>query len=610
VRVRTRAAHAAAALSAIVLVGGFTVPQPESQLGVDVDDLVGLALAKDGEAPVVVRLREQAEADQLRGVADTAVDSLVTTVTETTSDLDGLLAALTAPVQESVVAPLERTVDGAPRGEVDVNSGRELNSLLSDTVAGALGGLLGGTVDDAADGPTLSAAESPSIALSDTLNSVLSGNVDAELARSLGGSLDEAVDELARIARVTAVVDLLQGIAADSTGDLDSVLAAGEDGGTISDVQEFWVFNGFAATVDEGALSAIAEHPEVASVHLDEEVTLSDAPTTLSDSLSPVSMLASFGLLAPAQSLNWGADQIGASRVWDEYGVRGEGVVVGIMDSGVDGRHPALADSWRGKNGDPAKSWFVATGERYPTPGDGRGHGTHITGVIVGEEDGYVTGIAPDAQWIAAKIFSDYGRTTVSAIHRGFEWMLAPGGDPSAAPDVVNNSWGTSVSHDAEFWSDVDAWIAAGIVPVFATGNRGPRWNSVSSPASYPQVIAVGASDAYDRVASFSSRGPVVWAREQYSKPDVVAPGYRIRSSWPTSRGGGYRLMTGTSMATPHAAGVIALIRSADPDASVAEARRALKQSARPGQARNVLPDNTYGYGIIDAPAALARITG
>lgn len=628
VRIRTRAAHVAAAISAVVLVAGFaTTPKPASGLDVDADDLVGAAIAADGIAPVIVRLREQADLGELFGVADAAAETLTERVTATTLDVDGLLAGLTAPVDSTVGSAVDGTVGSAVNetlgdtldGTVDGSLGDTLDGVLHGTLGGALDSTLPDVAGDTVAGTLRGAPESlddvPGTdgVLGGTVHELLGGRLDPDLVRTLGGTLDETVDELARMARANAVVDELQHIVDGSAGDLESVLAAGADAGTIRDIQEFWIFNGFAATVDEGALHALEEHPAVDSIQLDEEVTLADAPASLADRGNPMSLLAGFGLLSQTQSaqrsLNWGVDHVRAPEVWDEYGVRGEGVVVGIMDSGVDVRHPAIAGSWRGRSGDPSKSWFIATGERYSRPGDGRGHGTHITGAILGEDGETITGVAPGAQWIAAKVFNDYGRTTVSALHRGFEWMLAPGGDPSAAPDIVNSSWGTNAMNDREFWGDVDAWIAAGIVPVFATGNRGPRSGSISSPASYPHVIAVGASDTFDRVTSFSSRGPVTWNDERRIKPDVIAPGYRIRSAWSTSLGGGYRLMTGTSMAAPHVTGVAALLRSADSDATVSEIRRAIEGAARPGEAWNSLPDNAYGHGIVDALAAVKRLT-
>ncbi|MBO1914463.1 S8 family serine peptidase, partial [Microvirga sp. 3-52] len=106
----------------------------------------------------------------------------------------------------------------------------------------------------------------------------------------------------------------------------------------------------------------------------------------------------------------------------------------------------------------------------YQTPNDGHGHGTHVAGSAVGGGNGEPIGVAPDADWIAAKIFDDNGRATASGIHQAFEWFLAPGGDPSKAPDVVNNSWGSADSYRTEFLPGVQAWVAAGIFPLFAAG--------------------------------------------------------------------------------------------------------------------------------------------
>jgi subtilisin family serine protease len=543
VKLRTRIVRVFAAFLAVLVIAGFSTAQPASPVpAADVADGVRAALADGGEAPVIVRMREQADLDELGSLADSAVDTVL--------------------------------------AGGDLTTG--VRDLLGDVVGELPGGLLG-RADVGTDEHTLD-DEGP------------------------GG----LVGEIARVARVATVVDGLQQVVAG--GDTDELVDLAISAGEVRDVQEFWIFNGFAATVDDAALDVLAGHPDVASIVLDEVIELADAsdPALLSPlgALGPLGQtteLAGMGLLAAEQPVNWGAARVRAPQAWDTYGVRGEGVVVGIMDSGVDGRHPALANSWRGATGDPKKSWFVATGERYPTPGDGRGHGTHIAGSILGSAGDQVIGVAPEAQWIAAKIFSDAGRTNASTIHRGFQWMLAPGGDPAAAPDIVNNSWGTSAANSTEFWRDIDAWIAAGIVPVFAVGNRGPRSSSLSSPASFPHVIAVGATDGNDRIVRFSSRGPITWNGRQYAKPNLVAPGYRIRSAWTTQRGGGYRLMSGTSMATPHVSGVAALVRSANPDASVAAIRRALEGSARPGAGHGALPDNTFGHGIVDAPEALKR---
>jgi outer membrane protein assembly factor BamB/subtilisin family serine protease len=396
--------------------------------------------------------------------------------------------------------------------------------------------------------------------------------------------------EAARAARAMTVVEGLRTAAERSQGRVRAVL----DEHAATNVTPFWIFNGIAATIDADTLDDLADHPDVASVTLDAEITLDDPIEEPGDPLLPT----------------WSLEHVNAPDTWGEYGIRGDGVVVGIMDSGVDGDHPALAASWRGNNGgDVEASWWVGTGENYPEPGDGHGHGTHVAGSIVGSAPGEITGVAPDAEWIAAKIFRDGGSTSESIIHAAFEWMLAPGGDPAAAPHVVNNSWGADAPNLTTFWADVEAWVAAGIVPMFANGNNGPAPGSVGSPGSFPHAIGVGATDIDDVIASFSSRGPVIWDGETYIKPQVSAPGQQIRSTWPTRLiAEGYRTISGTSMATPHATGVVALMLSADRSLGVDEVREHLQASARVEPHMGAVPNNRYGSGIVDAFAAVTRV--
>lgn len=395
--------------------------------------------------------------------------------------------------------------------------------------------------------------------------------------------------EAGRTARAEVVVDTLQAVAGQTQPAVRELLADHAAG----DVRDFWIFNGLAATVDDATLEALADHPDVASVTLDETIILDD-PVDPGEPLLPSDTL----------------EAINAPDVWGEYGTRGAGVVVGIMDTGADADHPALAASFRGRDGDLAASWLVTTGENYPEPGDGAGHGTHVTGSIVGAPPGEVTGVAPDAEWIAAKVLNDSGVGAASWIHEGFEWMLAPGGDPAAAPHVVNNSWGNNLSNSDEFWDDVAAWVTAGIVPVFANGNAGPGTGTVGSPASFPHSIGVGATDNQGRVAFFSSRGPVVWDGVEYTKPDISAPGYQVRSTVPfelDADGDGYATASGTSMATPHVTGAVALMLSAAPDLTVDAVRDALAETASGGTQVAALP-NAYGAGIVDAYAAVTHV--
>lgn len=391
--------------------------------------------------------------------------------------------------------------------------------------------------------------------------------------------------------RGRTVVDALRATADRTQGGVRTLL--GEVGAT--DITPYWIFNGFSASVPAAAVDRLAAHPDVASVTLDAEIRLPEAPA------------------GQPRLPTWGVERVKATDVWGRYGFTGKGVVVGIMDGGVDGGHPALAGRYRGRDGDHAHSWFAATGENYPTPGDGHGHGTHVAGTIVGGPPGEVTGVAPDAEWIAAKIFRDSGTTSASIIHAGFQWMLAPGGDPAKAPDVVNNSWGSDATYSTEFWEDVNAWVAAGIFPNFAAGNAGPGLGTVGSPASFPQSFAVGATDIDDAVALFSSRGPATWDGVEHIKPQVSAPGQDIYSTWPRALDpDGYHTISGTSMATPHVTGVIALLLEARPDLSVDAIRELLTSTARVEQHMGAVPNNEYGAGIVDAYAAVtaARFSG
>lgn len=405
-----------------------------------------------------------------------------------------------------------------------------------------------------------------------------------------------AGDQGGHAARVGAVVDSLRAEAALSQTVVRRLLDAEQAAGRAANVRSFWIFNGFSATVTRDALDRLAAHPDVESIALDEEVTLPE-PAPASEPRLPT----------------WGLERVNATDVWGELGFTGEGVVVGLMDSGVDGTHPALAGRYRGRDGDHGHSWFAATGENYPTPGDGNGHGTHVAGTIVGGPPGQVVGVAPGAEWIAVKIFNDSGSTSTSIIHSGFEWMLAPGGEPAMAPNVVNNSWGSAATNNPEFWVDVNAWVAAGIFPNFAAGNNGPAPATTGSPGSFPQSFAVGATDINDQLAAFSSRGPVVWDGVEYIKPQVSAPGHEIFSTWPRNLDpDGYETISGTSMATPHVTGTIALLLSAQPDLSVDAIRDLLITTARHETHMGEAPNNEYGAGIVDARAAIvaARFSG
>lgn len=306
----------------------------------------------------------------------------------------------------------------------------------------------------------------------------------------------------------------------------------------------------------------------------------------------------------------WNVSLIGADRVWSELGVTGAGVVVGSSDSGVDGRHPALAAGFRGG----ADSWYDPW-EHTRTPGDRGGHGTHTVGSAVGRNG---IGVAPGAQWVGCV---NLERNLGSPAHYldCLQFMLAPfpaGGDPftdgrpQRAPDVLTNSWGCPPIEGCDpgaLRPATAALAAAGILVVAAAGNTGPYCGSVADPpAPYQDVLTVGAVDRARQLTRFSSRGP---AAGGLAKPDLVAPGAGVPSAFP---GGSYATLDGTSMATPQVAGVVALMWSANPAlvGDLARTRRILLDTAGPagvppGADRCGGDRDLVGAGLVDAYAAV-----
>jgi len=280
-------------------------------------------------------------------------------------------------------------------------------------------------------------------------------------------------------------------------------------------------------------------------------------------------------------------------------GFTGRGVVVASLDSGVDAYHPDLGPRWRGGT----DSWFDPYGQHPDMPVDMTGHGTATMGVILGGDAGGTTiGMAPGATWIAARIFNDAGTASTTAVHLAFQWVLDPDGNPATddAPDVLNNSWAAgTIGCSLEFQPDLQAVMAAGILPVFAAGNQGPAAGSSVSPANLPEALAVGSVNASGVVDATSSRGPSACGEASTTYPELVAPGVGIVSA---DRYGLYQVATGTSMAAPHVAGALALLLSAHPGLTTAQQAAALEASAvdlGPAGA-----DNSYGFGRIDVLAA------
>jgi hypothetical protein len=391
------------------------------------------------------------------------------------------------------------------------------------------------------------------------------------------------LSELNRNERLVKVVELLQTKAAASQQPLRAFLEIKRREGSVGEVISFWVFNGLAVEATPAVIAELAARRDVLRITADETI-----PFLTDESSSTV--------VEPNIS------KVNAPALW-EQGYRGQGIVVANMDTGVSLEHPDLFAQWRGGT----NSWYDPYGENLAGPVDFNGHGTRTMGVMVGRsEGGSAIGVAPDAQWIAVKIFNNSGSATTAGIHLGFQWLLDPDGDPSTpdAPHVVNNSWNfASTGCNLEFQLDLQALRAAMILPVFAAGNAGPSSSTSVSPANNPEAFAIGATDNYDQIYPLSSRGPSTCGEETSTFPEMVAPGVNILSS---DRYGTYFTSSGTSLAAPHVSGGLALLLSAFPNLTIADQENALIQSAvdlgLPGA------DNDFGYGRLDIFAAYQYI--
>jgi subtilisin family serine protease len=325
---------------------------------------------------------------------------------------------------------------------------------------------------------------------------------------------------------------------------------------------------------------------------------------------------------APGPSYTgWNIKIIGADKVWNEFNVRGQGIVVGQSDSGVDGDHPALREQYRGFNQGDDYNWYDPW-DSTTSPNDEGGHGTHTMGTILGADG---IGVAPEAKWIGC-VNLDRNLGNPALYLDCMQFMLAPfpyggdpfdDGDPGRAVHVMNNSWGCPSIEgcDANALKDAaDNLRHAGIFVVVSTGNDGPGCETVASPLSlYDSVFSVGAIDQFGDMAEFSSRGPVTADGSGRMKPDITAPGVDILSAMPQ---GTYGSNSGTSMAGPHVVGVVALIWSARPDliGDIDTTEQLIINTAQPyngdrsvGCFNGDQSNAAYGYGIVDVYEAVRQ---
>lgn len=470
----------------------------------------------------------------------------------------------------------------------------------------------------------------PADARSNTFFVILKEQSDLSIVRTIPDSL----------VRRERMVEALKTTARSSQADLSARLSARG-----IPHRSFWLVNAILVEGDATLARQLAARADVRRLVANIQQAMHD-PQPAQPRIEPDS----------TSTVEWHVGRVGAPAVWQNEGTRGDGIVIAVADTGIDWDHPALIDHervvtplftyffpWMGagatitgtNDSNIASSPTVLRNHDYAwhdaiastlAPLDDHGHGTHVTGIAVGDDGaGNRIGVAPGAEWIGCRNM-DHGVGRLSTYIDCFQWFLAPtksdGSEPrpDLAPHIISNSW-TCPPPPSEDCTDevlsvmrdvIQTVRDAGILVIAAAGNEGPTCNTVQDPpAIYDETFTVGASTSSDTLASFSSRGAVTRDGSNRLKPDIVAPGVSVRSSYPPNS---YAWLSGTSMATPAVSGVAALLWSAVPplQGKVALTERILRESAEAkidtacgAPDADGHPNNSWGWGIVDAVAAV-----
>ncbi len=364
-------------------------------------------------------------------------------------------------------------------------------------------------------------------------------------------------------------------------------------------IRPFWVSNALFVEVSAEVLKALTLRPDIQLIEAEKPVKAIGYERTMGPFLQP-------------ESIEIGLQAINAPAMW-ELGYTGYGLTALIMDTGTSPHHPALRNNYLGLYKPLDQVWSGIGNE----PFDCDDHGTHVAGTVLGLDrlNNDTIGVAFNGMWTAAPpIGCGFASTNLGVIET-YEWSLDPDNDPATndVPAVINNSWGFGGESDGEecnsiFSTTFAALEAAGIANVFAAGNDGPGVQTLLAPQNINinlvncfTVAALQGSNPALPAADFSSRGPSICGgtASLLIKPEVSAPGVSVRSS---VANGSYNNFSGTSMASPHVAGAVLLLREAFPTLTGEDILLALYFSCRdlgaPGE------DNTFGMGVIDVKAA------
>jgi len=440
------------------------------------------------------------------------------------------------------------------------------------------------------------------------------------------GNVSQANFLTDKVDKGTLVMERLQQNATISQAEIINILESNQ-----VPYQSFWVANIIWVHGDFELIKTLAERPEVHRISENSKMKIIESKET--DDIS----------LQKTVEIQWGILNMQVDKVW-EKGYKGKGIVIGGQDTGYDWEHESIKPKYRGWDGTTANhnyNWHDAIrnydnkhdtqnnpcGLQSTIPCDDHSHGTHTMGTMVGETADLKIGVAPEATWIGCRNM-ERGWGTPQTYLECFQWFLAPtdlngeNPDPSKAPHVIANSWGCPEIEGCNpnnfniLETAVNNLKASGVVVVVSAGNSGPNCATVNTPAAiFENSFTVGAIRSTDTIANFSSRGVVTVDGSNRLKPNIAAPGANIKSSTP---GNNYASFSGTSMAGPHVAGLVALLISADPTLAgdVERIETIIEQTARPMQSDldcdiyngTSIPNAVYGYGNVDAFAAFNQV--
>ena len=415
-----------------------------------------------------------------------------------------------------------------------------------------------------------------------------------------------------------AVIKELKNFSEETQQGVLSVIKSAESKNEVSDVVCHWLSNSITCTTTRDVIEKLAKRDDILLIghNCDRNALMNETVSAAEE----------------GKEITENVVQVNAPKVWD-LGYTGKGVLVAILDTGVNYEHPDLADHlWDGGSQYPNHGYNSYDNNKITK--DNRGHGSHCAGTICGDGSGEKqTGIAPNATLMCIKALNDNGNTNASAIISGMEFAIEHGADVLSMSLGIANS---SVTDRTMIRQTCVNTLEAGVVASVAAGNEGgsqsanPVPNNVRVPGSCPApwihpdqqgnaggtscVIAVGAVDKNDKVSSMSSRGPVTWQETSYAdypyepgigliRPDVCAPGVNVVSLNYESEG--YKKSTGTSMAAPCVAGIICLMLEKNPNLTPAEISEILETTVvKIAEKKN----NDTGSGRVDALAAINAI--